>query len=389
MSTSSHASLSSTPHRPSPATMPRHLTSKLSFIPTDEELGADDAFTIIAINSIVLDKGIHVVGALRYVDPDSESIWQTSMVESLLGNRFCGPTLSMFAKRIAERLFDGFRSIRKVHGDMKLIYKATAKKIELPAPPQDISLSQGSTATTNHERSTHELLRTVAAAAAERDAMFQRIRNSALPPVVMATDASVIGKSISVAWVGADGSFGTAIRKNLKLHVAEMSGIALALDEAARKLQGRRIVILTDSKAAISHIYRRKEATYDTAPELHLARKVREQAKNPLVRIEWVPGHKGYELNEVAHRLALHANREAKWRLEKNPEHRARMVAEEQLTGRNPEDFIPRNVKRRLTANAWPLTNMPCPAQAWRDHCRNMRPFHVKAVDMEVFSRAS
>lgn len=139
-----------------------------------------------------------------------------------------------------------------------------------------------------------------------------------LPVVVIATDGSVghapgVGMGAGWAWVSEHGKADAGAIKSGDARVAELAAIAAAC--AAPEHARNPLRILCDSKAAI-RVAEDIIAGHPTeGVSKHHTEPISKRASTTGLTIEWVRGHNGHQLNEIADRLALMARRRHQARL--------------------------------------------------------------------------
>lgn len=145
-----------------------------------------------------------------------------------------------------------------------------------------------------------------------------------VPNVVAASDASVDRKrgGSGIGWLlaGDDGFVDTGWRQYERTHdvvQAEMLGIIRATKAALKEYSILRdgigtLTILTDSKPALAVMERAREPFSLDRSVSNLesqARKILEVTEGVNIRFEWVRGHDGHPLNEIADRISRVARR--------------------------------------------------------------------------------
>lgn len=143
--------------------------------------------------------------------------------------------------------------------------------------------------------------------------------------VTIATDASKQKSCnvVGIAAVSAGGQMKTSSITASKILEGEFAAIALAFTHLSR---AQSVEVLTDSQhaaKALNYVLggastRRPGAGPEEIKCLHAMDKLRRRGVN--VRVRWVRGHDGHELNELAHRSAVTARRNAQWELEDCPQ---------------------------------------------------------------------
>lgn len=128
--------------------------------------------------------------------------------------------------------------------------------------------------------------------------------NAGLRPLVIATDAARSHRSATVAVATSTGTIHT-FRSEQKLGIREleMEGIASAMVHFSAKYPNRKIVILSDSRPALSRIAARGFGID----------KVDAILATGLVTLKWVRGHNGHGLNDIADRAARILRMKIEW----------------------------------------------------------------------------
>lgn len=129
--------------------------------------------------------------------------------------------------------------------------------------------------------------------------------HAALPPLVVATDAS---KARNLHGTGLGCISETGARRMHMVPEARsiLEGELLAIEMATTKFSDRDLHILTDSRLAIACL----EGTYQGRPGISaVVDRIHRSIKGRAVQFSWVRGHDGHPLNEAAHRLAVAARR--------------------------------------------------------------------------------
>ncbi|MEJ5919372.1 MULTISPECIES: ribonuclease HI [unclassified Corynebacterium] len=148
----------------------------------------------------------------------------------------------------------------------------------------------------------------------QRKAELRELEESFMEPLFVATDASKdrYSQKAAIGWVSAEGMHGTQQTNGVSIAEAEMLAMHEALtelDRNSRVPRGRRIVLLSDSKHAIEMVFgKRKLSTSHLSSTRKLA-ELRKLVAGPRIHVEWVRGHNGHPLNELADDLARHRNR--------------------------------------------------------------------------------
>ncbi|QNG19869.1 hypothetical protein G4H71_15295 [Rhodococcus triatomae] len=130
-----------------------------------------------------------------------------------------------------------------------------------------------------------------------------------LPELVIATDASKAThrRGAGIAYATADGRYRQEFLSGVR-HISV--GELLAIEAAVADFPGRRLHILTDSRDAMQAIGVEWEPRWRVTGETAtLGARIRALMSGRDVRISWVKGHSGHELNEIADRLAVAARR--------------------------------------------------------------------------------
>ena len=135
-----------------------------------------------------------------------------------------------------------------------------------------------------------------------------------LPPLVVGTDGSTNQLSGAWAWVSSEGQHGWGEAASRLIDACELEAIWNAL----RHECDRDVLVLTDSRNAVMSI-RRPGA--GSGRVVDMALRVRDAMDRRLAagfdsRVAWVRGHAGVGVNEIAHRLALNALRQVRYRTE-------------------------------------------------------------------------
>ena len=157
------------------------------------------------------------------------------------------------------------------------------------------------------------------------------------PTITVATDGSLgraptIGYAAGWAWVTEHGlaDAGTIrARKVVKdggSRIAELAAIAAAC--TAPELAGHPLHILTDSQDA-AHIV--NDIINGETPTIRYSKTIQQRAQTTGITIEWVKGHNGHLLNELADRLALMARRRHQAQLDGDIHELARTIAQREL----------------------------------------------------------
>lgn len=116
-----------------------------------------------------------------------------------------------------------------------------------------------------------------------------------LRPIVIATDAARSRRSATVAVASSTGEIHYfASERTLAIRELEMEGIASAMNHFTTQHPRRKIVILSDSKAALKRIRTHGFGIPEVDAILHSGQ----------VSLEWVRGHNGHGLNDIADRAA-------------------------------------------------------------------------------------
>lgn len=136
--------------------------------------------------------------------------------------------------------------------------------------------------------------------------------------VVIATDGSVghapgSGVAAGWAWVSEHGKADAGPLKTGDARVAELAAIAAAC--MAPEYAGCVLRILCDSQAAIKVVEDIAAGRPVEGVSKHQAAPIRRRVAATGLTIEWVRGHSGHQLNEIADRLALMARRRHQSRL--------------------------------------------------------------------------
>lgn len=119
--------------------------------------------------------------------------------------------------------------------------------------------------------------------------------NAGLRPIVVATDAARSHRSATVAAASSTGTIHIfTSERRLAIRELEMEGIASAMVHFTRKYPNRKIVILSDSRPALGRI----AATGFGIAEVDAI------LSSGLVTLQWVQGHNGHGLNDIADRAA-------------------------------------------------------------------------------------
>jgi len=129
--------------------------------------------------------------------------------------------------------------------------------------------------------------------------------------VVVATDASARRGTApaAAAWVRQDGVFATEVIDTCDISTAELAAVAMAL-EAHHRHRGR-LLVKADSRDALAMARSALAGQIDarTALARRYQRAIAGSRLRGQVRLEWVKGHHGDRLNEIADALAVMARR--------------------------------------------------------------------------------
>lgn len=137
-------------------------------------------------------------------------------------------------------------------------------------------------------------------------------------PLTVATDASVghlRGAAVAgTAWIAADGRYGVDTVDTRIPLVGELAAIHQAI---TAHHPARALLILTDSQDAVAALTTILTTASVPIPAgvpgasriARLLRQVTVELRRRPVRVGWVRGHDGHELNEVADRLCVQARR--------------------------------------------------------------------------------
>ncbi|WP_156250788.1 ribonuclease HI [Pseudactinotalea terrae] len=155
--------------------------------------------------------------------------------------------------------------------------------------------------------------------------------------VVVATDTSARRGTApaAAAWVRQDGVFATEVIETADISTAELAAVAMAL-EAHHRHRGR-VLVKTDSQDALSMARSALEGQIDARSALarRYQRTIADSRLRGQVRLEWVKGHRGDPLNEIADALAVMARRHHDAGLAPSAHRvRARTIVEEMLAPR-------------------------------------------------------
>ncbi len=135
------------------------------------------------------------------------------------------------------------------------------------------------------------------------------------PPLTVATDASKGGRrGVGIAFVTEHGRYRQAV---LRRGSSVLLGELHAIDLAVAGNPHRDLIILSDSLDSVRAL--RGDAAHRARPlggeAESLVARIRQRCAGRSVRFEWVRGHSGHPLNEIADRLALAARRAVEARL--------------------------------------------------------------------------
>lgn len=159
-------------------------------------------------------------------------------------------------------------------------------------------------------------------------------RKAPRPVVVVATDGSVgrapsTGYAAGWAWVSEHGKADAGAIKAGDIRIAELAAIAAAC--TAPELRRRKLHILSDSQDAIWVVKELIRGYQPTGVSDRYATPIRQRAATTGITIEWVRGHSGHLLNEIADRLALMARRRYQAQVDGDIHELARAIAQHEL----------------------------------------------------------
>jgi ribonuclease HI len=133
-------------------------------------------------------------------------------------------------------------------------------------------------------------------------------------PLTIATDGSKgRGPGGSWGWVSDHGHYGHGTTSHGEIVGLELRAVLAALEAVDRR---QPLELLVDSRAALNeiesvYVYRREGWLRRGRPVKHreLLEAIDVELRGRPARLSWVPAHRGIELNECAHRMALLARR--------------------------------------------------------------------------------
>ena len=156
------------------------------------------------------------------------------------------------------------------------------------------------------------------------------------PPttIIVATDGSVgraphVGYAAGWAWVTEHGKADAGVIKAGDIRVAELAAIAAAC--TAPELNRHKLHILTDSQDAIWIVQNIINGHPPDGVSKSHTTAIKTRANTAGLTIEWVKGHNGHQLNEIADRLALMARRRYQAKVEGDIHQLARAIAQREL----------------------------------------------------------
>jgi ribonuclease HI len=132
--------------------------------------------------------------------------------------------------------------------------------------------------------------------------------------MTIATDGSKgRGPGGSWGWVSDHGHYGHGTTSHGEIVGLELRAVLAALEAVDRR---QPLELLVDSRAALNeiesvYVYRREGWLRRGRPVKHreLLEAIDVELRGRPARLSWVPAHRGIELNECAHRMALLARR--------------------------------------------------------------------------------
>lgn len=128
-----------------------------------------------------------------------------------------------------------------------------------------------------------------------------------LPRLTIATDGSASASSLASGWISDDGRFWAGgHRRDRSRNENALEAEVFAICAAVRSQHpDRRLLVLTDSRAAVALAARAKVSTTGGRQIQHLSQALEQRT----VDVTWVAGHSGHPLNEAADRMAVYARR--------------------------------------------------------------------------------
>lgn len=182
--------------------------------------------------------------------------------------------------------------------------------------------------TTGRLRGTWDACR--ASFAAMQETLYARPAPEKAPaaPVhlTIATDASKqkCSNVVGIAAVSTSGRITTAKVNSSKVLEGEFAAIELALSTVRGNVAS--VEVLTDSQKAARYLNIVLDGALTQRPgsgpeEVKCLRRLARVRRNGVaISVRWVRGHNGHPLNELAHRSAVTARRNAQWELEESPQ---------------------------------------------------------------------
>ena len=137
------------------------------------------------------------------------------------------------------------------------------------------------------------------------DEQRREVARAALPPLLVATDASKARK-LRGAGLGCISETGSH-RMRMALDARSiLEGELLAIEMGIDRFRDRDLRILTDSRLALAAL----DGRYHGRPGVTaVVDRIDDAVRGRDVQFSWVRGHNGHPLNEAAHRLAVAARR--------------------------------------------------------------------------------
>lgn len=315
------------PPAPNPAMMrrridPRHVPLRVdareeSLVPTSAS-GAEAVVATIHVEQRRRTWLRVLVGVLDVSFPGLPG-WTATIEESFMnvrggddcGEASLGVRVNEARLRIVEALLGKVGSVAAVHGRVVLEFVDPAIKQLVGELPLGVEHFAGYLGVTDEARR-----RAYSQAVAGIDAVWDQRRAEQveeqrnLDPIHIATDASRgrVGAA-GIAFVDEEGAHHSAMASACDVSEAEFLAVHMAVGKAISRYGHRPIVVLCDSTRTVAAVRGTWTPHWAVGKRKEQLEALRERMAEYGARIEWVRGHAGHELNELADRLAVHRRR--------------------------------------------------------------------------------